>query len=572
MTNEWTTLESAFAGSLSGQTISRNEHRRQLERLGLTNFCDTFMHSKRLYSAANVARLDENDRRKADLCANTVADEADNVMRNVQWPSKLLLTVHYMAPQSFNTDISTFPTESIANPHQPSSWITVQPFMPQDVSTHKDNLKGGRVPKSINLIDADQFLQLQADLLRNNYGNGLQSDGAKWFEFTPPTFGVAFAPIYAQFVRVPSNANVHIIGDLHSSFSSLISIIKQLHYLGALPNLSSFTLKPNHFVVFLGDIVDRGDFSVELLYIVGQLLLANPGSVFLLQGNHEECSTFTRYTLLKEVMVKYNQSTNSALNFLQFLNYLPTVLFMTFENRSGGKNESPAARTVQFCHGAATSIASEQEKLKQFLATQFVQLGQSAPKYAFLRYWLKNEKGPCYPSDWTADNLKWGDFTATIPIVMQAAKQYGQKKGMTAEQVLEQKDIAPNLMRGTPDLKVFGSFYVQRYLRDIGLVAIISGHQDVTNFAIVPPAGIEVDRAKFEPDPTYFDKNIQLYRPKGYREIANQLIDSATEKTYDVSLAAGYDFIAVNTSSAYSSKQNDQSLRLDCFCTLTQYR
>ncbi len=56
-----------------------------------------------------------------------------------------------------------------------------------------------------------------------------------------------------------------------------------------------FELNPNIVIVFLGDLIDRGPFSVEIFYIAMQLYLTNPNSVVVCRGNHENESTLSLY-------------------------------------------------------------------------------------------------------------------------------------------------------------------------------------------------------------------------------------------------------------------------------------
>ena len=43
-------------------------------------------------------------------------------------------------------------------------------------------------------------------------------------------------------------------------------------------------------LVFLGDYIDRGFYSLEVLYLILRLALENPNQVFFIAGNHEEPS------------------------------------------------------------------------------------------------------------------------------------------------------------------------------------------------------------------------------------------------------------------------------------------
>jgi protein phosphatase len=94
-----------------------------------------------------------------------------------------------------------------------------------------------------------------------------------------PVLTALFRDVQAIFKSEPVLLEVGspciIVGDLHGQILDLIRI------------LNTFGLPSRQRYVFLGDLVDRGEFSIETLVVVLLLKVIWPEQVYLIRGNHE---------------------------------------------------------------------------------------------------------------------------------------------------------------------------------------------------------------------------------------------------------------------------------------------
>lgn len=88
-----------------------------------------------------------------------------------------------------------------------------------------------------------------------------------------------------------------VLGDIHGNLKDLIQYEDQL-WRTAPQSLPTS-------IVFAGDYVDRGDYSVECVLYLYSLKLLCPNHVFLLRGNHEIRSVQRNFTFEKECISKY---------------------------------------------------------------------------------------------------------------------------------------------------------------------------------------------------------------------------------------------------------------------------
>lgn len=86
---------------------------------------------------------------------------------------------------------------------------------------------------------------------------------------------------------------VVVVGDLHGSFYDLLRIF------------SIFKQPPTTKYLFLGDYVDRGPFSLEVMIMLTSYQCAYPDHVFLVRGNHEIPRVNSNYGFKSNVIFAY---------------------------------------------------------------------------------------------------------------------------------------------------------------------------------------------------------------------------------------------------------------------------
>lgn len=106
-----------------------------------------------------------------------------------------------------------------------------------------------------------------------------------------------------------------IVGDLHGHFLDLCRIFKTFQF-------------PSPFkYVFLGDIVDRGEFSFETIFVIFLLKYLYPKSVYIIRGNHEFLSICSQFGFQAEVESIFPGDNIFAL-IVEIFSYLPLAALL----------------------------------------------------------------------------------------------------------------------------------------------------------------------------------------------------------------------------------------------------
>jgi protein phosphatase len=103
----------------------------------------------------------------------------------------------------------------------------------------------------------------------------------------------AIGRLSQQPINLEITGDIYIIGDVHGNLVDLLRCLYQM------------PRPPFSHLLFLGDYVDRGPFSIECVTLILTLLVQYPDCVFAIRGNHEFGAVNRVYGFFDEVMSVY---------------------------------------------------------------------------------------------------------------------------------------------------------------------------------------------------------------------------------------------------------------------------
>lgn len=181
----------------------------------------------------------------------------------------------------------------------------------------------------------------------------------------------------------------------------------------------------------MGDYVDRGAFSLEVLFVLFSLKIANPDQVCLLRGDHEmPLMQLSKNGFVRELKKKFQLEWWYFYETLaKLFNFLPCALFI---NVPHAKDETNAY--MQFCHGGL-----ELSGLDHFLSTP------ASIRFSILHLGFPEENLNIFGKK---SNTNFFSSKNIFPIFLKKIEDSTQKKLQQFINLIRQQQLPLNLMNG----------------------------------------------------------------------------------------------------------------------------
>lgn len=140
---------------------------------------------------------------------------------------------------------------------------------------------------------------------------------------------------YAAHITAKPGTKFVIWGDLFGAVHSLVRDLGHLHMQGVLNEQLEIVNQDYNFV-FIGNVIDRSPYSLEILHIMLVLMERNPGQVFYIKGDHEANNYWMNFNLHNEIVAYFTKGILRSSNITAFeqlistfFNSLPGALYIS---------------------------------------------------------------------------------------------------------------------------------------------------------------------------------------------------------------------------------------------------
>ena len=131
---------------------------------------------------------------------------------------------------------------------------------------------------------------------------------------------------------VYANDPITVVGDIHGQFHDMLKLLS----VGGEPENTKY--------LFLGDFVDRGSFSLEVMILTMALKIRFPNTIFLLRGNHECRQMTSNFNFRSEILAKLDQEIYTM--FMELMDCLPLCAVINGKFIAFHGGISPELRTL----------------------------------------------------------------------------------------------------------------------------------------------------------------------------------------------------------------------------------
>ena len=133
---------------------------------------------------------------------------------------------------------------------------------------------------------------------------------------------------------IPAQSRTYVIGDVHCSFDVLLAQIEQMRKLDCFKNPNSLKLHDNNYLIFTGDLADRGTEGTKVWLLAMGLKILNPNNVFISRGNHETYNIMSSYGFINELRDRFYRTKLEG-DFELLFSHLPVAVFLGIKNKAG---------------------------------------------------------------------------------------------------------------------------------------------------------------------------------------------------------------------------------------------
>lgn len=201
-------------------------------------------------------------------------------------------------------------------------------------------------------------------------------------------------------VDITRQTRIVMFGDFHGSFHTFFRLLCRLHKYDIL-DLDTLKINDNYKMIFLGDILDRGQYSLDIINIIFKLIAINNTKddlkIIYNRGNHEVFNIFERDGFLEEINSKLHPSDKDIFlkQYLHLLNILPSAIILNCEG------------TLFWCsHGGFPTSYINNTFMNQFNDNKLIYLtGQDAGHIRWNDFGQKNNSGKDFEDSSRGNNI-----------------------------------------------------------------------------------------------------------------------------------------------------------------------